>query len=114
MTCHRFLFHNEDATHEKESGNEFPHSKTFTAGNHANLGPERWRSVKGHDFPGNVRELKNIIERAAYRDVGIEIAPEDLGLSTREDFAPSGGAFQDRLDGFARRLVRDALKQSAL
>jgi len=69
-------------------------------------------ALKGHDFPGNVRELKNIIERAACRDVGTEIAPEDLGLSACRDLAPSSGAFQYRLDAFARRLVCDALKQS--
>jgi transcriptional regulator with GAF, ATPase, and Fis domain len=69
-------------------------------------------ALKGHDFPGNVRELKNIIERAACRDVQREISPEDLGLADREDLAPSGGAFQDRLDAFARQLVRGALRQS--
>jgi DNA-binding NtrC family response regulator len=69
-------------------------------------------ALKRHDFPGNVRELKNIIERAAYRDVQSEIAPEDLGLSAREELVPSSGAFQDRLDAVARRLLSDAMKQS--
>lgn len=70
-------------------------------------------ALKGYDFPGNVRELKNIIERAAYRDVGSEIALEDLGLSAHEDLAPGGGSFEERLDAFARRLVSDAIKQAA-
>jgi DNA-binding NtrC family response regulator len=40
-----------------------------------------------HDFPGNVRELKNIIERALIESGGAEIRPEHLGL-TAEATAP--------------------------
>jgi transcriptional regulator with AAA-type ATPase domain len=59
-----------------------------------------------------VRELKNIIERAAYRDVGSEIALEDLGLSAERSLVPASGTFEERLDAFATRLVTDALKQA--
>jgi DNA-binding NtrC family response regulator len=69
-------------------------------------------ALKRHDFPGNVRELKNIIERAAYRDVGSEIALEDLGLSAERSLVPASGTFEERLDAFATRLVTDALKQA--
>ena len=76
------------------------------------LSREAADALKGYDFPGNVRELKNIIERAAYRDVGSEIGLEDLGLSAHEDLAPSGGSFEERVDAFARRLVSDAMRQA--
>jgi DNA-binding NtrC family response regulator len=77
------------------------------------LSREATDALKKHDFPGNVRELKNIIERAAYRDVRREITPEDLGLSAQDELCQSVGCgFQERLDGFARRLVHDALAQA--
>jgi DNA-binding NtrC family response regulator len=37
-------------------------------------------ALERYPFPGNVRELKNIVERAAYRDTTNEITPEDIGL----------------------------------
>jgi DNA-binding NtrC family response regulator len=36
-----------------------------------------------HDFPGNVRELKNIIERALIECRGSQILPKDLSLPER-------------------------------
>lgn len=65
-----------------------------------------------YHFPGNVRELKNIIERAACRDTTNEITPEDLGmLNPRERIAPCG-TFRDRVEAFQRQLLADALRQS--
>jgi DNA-binding NtrC family response regulator len=37
--------------------------------------------LREHDFPGNVRELKNIIERALIESGGAPIGPEHLGLT---------------------------------
>jgi DNA-binding NtrC family response regulator len=68
--------------------------------------------LKQHDFPGNVRELKNIIERAAYRDVGRQIAPADLELSPRDEPASMTGTFHERLDALAKRMIRDALQRA--
>lgn len=70
-------------------------------------------ALERYTYPGNVRELKNIIERAAYRDIGNEITPEDLGLLPQEDFASGAGSFHEKLDLLARRLITDALKQAA-
>ena len=36
--------------------------------------------LERYPFPGNVRELKTIVERAAYRDTTQEINIEDLAL----------------------------------
>ncbi|MGD8377534.1 MAG: sigma-54 dependent transcriptional regulator, partial [Acidobacteriota bacterium] len=44
------------------------------------LAPEALGALERYDFPGNVRELKNIIERAAYKDTTDEITPEDIDL----------------------------------
>ena len=42
-------------------------------------------ALERYAFPGNVRELKTIIERAAYRDTTQEINVEDLALPARRD-----------------------------
>jgi DNA-binding NtrC family response regulator len=69
-------------------------------------------ALERYSFPGNVRELKNLIERAAYRDVECEITPEDIGLPPEDDLARSGGTFHQKLDAFARRLIADAMKRA--
>jgi two-component system response regulator AtoC len=49
------------------------------------LSPEALQLLNGYDFPGNVRELKNIIERAVILAQGSELTAEDLVLR-----APAG------------------------
>jgi DNA-binding NtrC family response regulator len=76
------------------------------------LSPAAIAVLKSYRFPGNVRELKNLVERAAYRDTGGEITPEDLGLLPEEETVGPGGSFRARMRAFGRRLILDALQQS--
>jgi transcriptional regulator with GAF, ATPase, and Fis domain len=69
--------------------------------------------LRAYPFPGNVRELKNIIERAAYRDTTNEITPEDIGLLPRAQPAPDGGSFSEQVATFSRQLLERALAASA-
>jgi DNA-binding NtrC family response regulator len=39
------------------------------------------RILRAYDYPGNVRELKNLVERAVILSAGDEIAPEHIVLS---------------------------------
>jgi transcriptional regulator with GAF, ATPase, and Fis domain len=49
-------------------------------------------ALRGHDFPGNVRELKNLVERALIEaGTSAEIGPEHLGLSAPQT-APEAGS----------------------
>jgi DNA-binding NtrC family response regulator len=77
------------------------------------LGEKTWdaaalAALERYPFPGNVRELKTIVERAAYRDTTREINTEDLALP--EVVTSHAGTFQDRVETFERQLIRDALK----
>jgi DNA-binding NtrC family response regulator len=65
-----------------------------------------------HRYPGNVRELKNIIERAAYRDTGSEISIEDLGLVLDDEPVSKRGGLVDRVEAYRRRLIAEALKNA--
>ena len=65
--------------------------------------------LRSHPFPGNVRELKNVIERAAFHDTTDEITPEDIGMLPQGDLTSAGGFFHHRLEAFCRRLIEDAL-----
>ena len=67
-------------------------------------------AMRAYRFPGNVRELKNLIERAAYHDKTSEITPEDLSLPANKDSAIAGGSFQEKVDRFSRRLIAEAMR----
>jgi DNA-binding NtrC family response regulator len=73
------------------------------------LSPAALRRLQGHSWPGNIRELRNVLERAALLSSANTLEPGDLGF----DFAP---APPDVLDGLTlreaeRRLIEQALAQ---
>ncbi len=73
--------------------------------------------LKTHDWPGNIRELENILEGALYRTVfnqRLYVIPEDLGLPSHLKVAkaPSTYNFNDRLQDFKEQIVAEALKQN--
>ena len=79
------------------------------------LGDKGWdepalAALERYPFPGNVRELKTIVERAAYRDTTREINLDDLALP--EATASGEGTFRDRVEAFERQLIRHALTAS--
>ena len=55
------------------------------------LGDDAMRALKGYDYPGNVRELENILERAMALCDGKQIRETDLYL-TEESAAPGSAA----------------------
>jgi DNA-binding NtrC family response regulator len=76
------------------------------------LSQEARDALRRHPFPGNVRELKNMIERAVYREVGEEVTPEDLGLDARPASSPSRGTFKERVARFERGMIEGALEEA--
>ena len=69
-------------------------------------------ALQQYAFPGNVRELKTIIERASYRDSSAQITPADLGLLPENSLSQFVGTFEEKVDAFSKQLLVEALAQS--
>ena len=72
-----------------------------------------------YDFPGNVRELENIVERAVVLCRGEALTTQDLPLNLREGKAEAilekdrgGRTLPDTLDEIESQLIRKALEGS--
>lgn len=68
--------------------------------------------LEAYSFPGNVRELKNITERAAYRDTTNEITPEDIGMLSPQGGSTSEGTFLEKVEGYKEQLLTEALERA--
>ena len=56
------------------------------------VSPEVMDMFRSYDFPGNVRELKNMVECALIRSEGQVLAPQHVQLPGSAPAAPAGGA----------------------
>ena len=63
------------------------HAKRYRK-NLAGFDPATHEALMRHDFPGNVRELDHVIERAVLMAQGPQIKVSDLGLTSARDDSP--------------------------
>ena len=83
----------------------------------ARLTAEALEELKRYDFPGNIRELENILERALALSGNLEITVDDLHLGApagteQESAAATEGALPDYLDNIERKAIVDALAKT--
>ncbi len=82
------------------------------------LSPAAIEALKRHPFPGNVRELENILERATALTDGQQIDVEDLYLtkcepaSTADEPLDQGTALEDYLGEIEKRAILGALEET--
>lgn len=81
------------------------HGKTLSA--------EALALLRSYAFPGNVRELKTIIERAACRDTTNVLSPEDVGPLGTASPSARGASPTEMVGDFERQLVLDALHRAS-
>jgi two-component system, NtrC family, response regulator len=63
--------------------------------------------IERHAWPGNVRQLLNVVKRAAIMAEGNRVGPDDLGL-------PAGESAAAEPESFDLRSVRDAAERAAV
>ena len=89
------------------------------------IDPDAISALCAYDFPGNIRELQNIILRAVAVAEGNLLTLKDLNLPTVQSqqsvMSPQfvnvvdqilPGKFQDMMADHAKRIISDALKQA--
>ncbi len=73
------------------------------------MSEEARRKLLKYSWPGNVRQLRNVIDSAVVLASGNEIEPDDLGLRSSD-----GGELESlRLDDWERKLVTEALRRTS-
>ena len=89
----------------------------------ARLAPEALEELARYDFPGNIRELENVLERATALSGAEEIRPDDLRLNPLAGDGPAGesgraleggdGApLPEYLDRVEREAILEALEKT--
>ena len=68
------------------------------------LAPAALEALEGYSFPGNVRELRNLLERAVVYGASPEVQPEDLPLTVGE-----GRARRPTLEERERAYIAEVL-----
>jgi DNA-binding NtrC family response regulator len=78
------------------------------------VSPEAMAALTAYDWPGNIRELANVIERAQILAEGDVLTPDDLPenlTAAASRPAPAAPPSPDDLDGVEGRHVRDVLER---
>jgi two-component system, NtrC family, response regulator AtoC len=79
----------------------------------ARLSAEAVAALERHDWPGNARELRNAMERAAALTEGVEIVPADLPSEVLRGTSLPAESFHAQVEEFRKRLIRETLARHA-
>lgn len=88
-------------------------------GRNIRIAADAKKHLQTYAYPGNVRELENILERAMALADGEVIQASDLNLAPEPDFSPAAdssgnlpGNLQDHLDRIEREVLTKSLEQT--
>lgn len=106
----------------REMGEDIPRLAVNILVRHAgegrapHLSSQAEAALQAYHFPGNVRELENILERAVALVSGDEIAVDDLQLAdertAESDAAVEGLPLPERLEAIERKAILEALERA--
>ncbi len=88
--------------------------KRFDPGNSVSLSPEAMAALAAYDYPGNVRQLKNIVERLTILHPDTAIGSDEVAAQLSEA-APTASedrpvALSERLRQYEKEIIRQILK----
>ena len=86
--------------------------KKLSAGALPQVAPGALQALADYPFPGNVRELENILERATALYSGAAIEAGDLQLAPDEMGGENPGRGSETLDDYLNRLERQAILEA--
>ena len=76
--------------------------------------PEALQDLQQYRFPGNLRELKNLIERAYILNNNLEIGADDLFLPQQPELSNAGGTGHKPQSQFPLTPVSESFDLTAL
>jgi len=77
------------------------------------ISPEAMRRLMRHDFPGNVRELENILEHAHVLSTGRDIEVDDLPDWLPSEIGADASEQPSTLEELEARFIRDVLARNS-
>lgn len=72
---------------------------------------EALECLKHYNWPGNIRELRNVIERAVVLCAKDSIDVDDLPDKVRVASGPTGTSLRDRLNYYERKIIMETLEK---
>jgi two-component system response regulator HydG len=83
-------------------------------GSRKELAPAALEKLLAHDYPGNVRELENVLEQAAALSLGPVIGPDDFAFGAVDPGPPAAatGRLADVVDAAERAAIVAAVSRS--
>jgi DNA-binding NtrC family response regulator len=69
------------------------------------IGPDTLAYLENYDWPGNIRQLENVIERALVMSTGTHLSPEDLPQNILSAQVKSGLKLQEKVENKVHNLT---------